>query len=94
MAGIKGKGGQKGRSGRKSKAEEAGVQELFDRSWPMPNRVKVIQQLHKSAMKGNDRAAALLLAYVYGKPTEKHEHSGESGDAIQIVVKHVQANRN
>jgi hypothetical protein len=88
-AAVKGVGGKKGRSGRKSKAEEQGLAALLDRVWTQADREKVIRVLHKNAMKGNEKAAGLLLSYAYGKPTEKHEHGGEGGGPIEVVVKYV-----
>lgn len=75
-------GGARVGAGRKSKAEEFGLAKLLDDCWVVSDRKKVIQVLNKAALKGNDRAAALLLAYAYGKPTERHEHSNPDGSAI------------
>lgn len=82
MAGVIGKGGRKGRSGRKSKAEEMGLAALLDRVWTKEDREQVIRALHRKARTGNDKAAALLLSYAYGKPTEKHEHSNPDGSSL------------
>ena len=93
-AAVKGIGGQKGRSGRKSKSEELGVKlEVFDKGFTQEDRIEVIQNLVRIAKDGEDKAAvsasSLLFGYVFGKPTEKHEHGGEGGGPIEIVVKHV-----
>lgn len=81
-AAVKGVGGKKGRSGRKSKAEELGLAQLLDRCWKVPEREKVIRALHSKALEGNEKAAALLLAYAYGKPTERFEHSNPDGTPL------------
>lgn len=83
-------GGKKGRSGRKSKAEELGLSELLTKAFPQADREKVFANLAKIAQGDNSTAAvsasSLLLAYAYGKPTEKHEVSGKSGGPITVKV--------
>lgn len=68
------KGGPKGISGRKTKAEELGLPRLLEECWTLPQRHEVIAKLHEYAISGGKTAvsaASLLLAYAYGKPTEK-----------------------
>lgn len=94
MAGIPGSGGKKGRSGRKSKAVEMGLVPLLDAAFPQSDREEVLRNLANIAKSCSDpkaavSAASLLLGYTYGKPTEKHEHGGKDGGAIQIIVNHV-----
>lgn len=49
---------------------------------------KLAEDCKSSDFHQRHESRKLLLAYVYGKPTEKHEHLG--GDTpIEIVVKHV-----
>jgi hypothetical protein len=94
MAGIKGKGGQKGRSGRKSKAEEMGLAPLLDAAFPLEARKAVFRNLARIAKGQDDKAAvsaaSLLMAYTFGKPTEKHEHSGEDGGPIILRVEYAE----
>ena len=83
--------GVKGKSGRKSKAEELGIQALLDDAFTPTDRRKVVENLARIAKSHLDAkaavsAATLLLGYAYGKPKEKHEHST---DSFEIVVKHV-----
>jgi hypothetical protein len=84
--------GVKGKSGRKSKAEELGLSALLESSFGLKKRQAVIEHLANIAT-GDDpkaavSAASLLLGYAFGKPTEKHEHSG--GDSpVEIVISHV-----
>lgn len=91
-AAVKGVGGKKGRSGRKSKAEEMGLAALLEKCVTAADREACITKLAEDC-KAEDfhqrhESRKLLLAYVYGKPAEKHEHLG--GDTpIEIIVKHV-----
>lgn len=92
--GVKGnKGGAKGRSGRKSKAEELGVQDWFDKHLSSADRVAIVKNLIFIAT-GDDAkaavsAASMLFGYSFGKPKERVEHSGENGGPVEIVVNHV-----
>lgn len=85
------KGGRRPGAGRKSKAEEAGLTQLLDEAWLPRERKAVIKQLNTQAKKGNVKAAALLLAYAYGKPKVQIEHTGEDGEAIQISIVEIAA---
>lgn len=92
--GIKGnRGGQKGRSGRKSKAEELGLVATLEKCFTLEDREECIKKLVEDC-KSEDfshrhESRKLLLAYTFGRPAEKHEHGGVGGGAIEIVVKHV-----
>lgn len=63
-------GGARPGAGRKSKAEEFGLREILDSAWKLTDRHKVIQKLTELSLGGDTKAAALLLAYAYGKPHE------------------------
>lgn len=93
MPGVKGKGGQKGRSGRKSKAEELGLVATLEKCFTVEDREACIQKLVEDCRADDfhqrHESRKLLLSYTYGRPTEKHEHGGIDGGAIEIVVKHV-----
>lgn len=83
-------GGRRPGAGRKSKAEELGLVALLEESFSIDDRRAVIQNLTTIA-KGSDLKAAvsassLLLAYAYGKPTEKHEHSNPDGSSLLAPV--------
>lgn len=86
MPGVKGNsGGKKGRSGRKSKAEEMGLKALLDKCFTQADRETLIKNLVKEARRAplmNMEAAKLLLAYTFGKPVEKHELTGSEGEAL------------
>lgn len=79
-------GGRRPNAGRKSRAQEMGLSALLDRVWSIENRKAVIKTLHQKAMDGNEKAAALLLSYAYGKPTERVEHSNPDGTALLSPV--------
>ena len=79
-------GGRRPNAGRKSKAQEMGLSALLDRVWTIENRKSVIKTLHQKALEGNEKAAALLLSYAYGKPTERVEHSNPDGTALLSPV--------
>ena len=59
---------------------------MLDAAWTQADREAVIVSLCKQAKKGNVQAAALLLAYAYGKPTEKHEHAGADGGPLVLKI--------
>lgn len=91
--GIKGnRGGQKGKSGRKSKAEELGLAATLDKCFTKEDREDCIQKLVEDC-KASDfhqrhESRKLLLSYTFGKPKERHEVEG--GDVpIEIIVRHV-----
>lgn len=85
--------GVKGKSGRKSKAEEMGLVALLNKCWTKKDREACILKLAQSASdpSSGDRmdAVKLLMSYTYGKPKESVEHSGKDGEAFEIIVKHV-----
>jgi hypothetical protein len=85
MPGVKGKGGIKGRSGRKSKAEEMGLASLLEKCWTLEDRQACIIGLANRAAAGDIESIKLLMAYTYGKPTEKHELSGKDGGPISTT---------
>lgn len=94
MPGQKGNpGGKKGRSGRKSKAEEMGLVATLENCFTIEDREQCIRKLAEDC-KSSDfherhESRKLLLAYTYGKPKESHEHSGVDGASIEVVVTHV-----
>lgn len=80
-------GGKPGRSGRKSKAEELGLSSLLEEVFGLERRKAVIEKLATIAIDCPDpkaavSAAALLLGYTFGKPTEKHEHANPDGSPL------------
>lgn len=85
MAGVKGKGGKKGASGRKSKAEEMGLKALLDKCWTEADREACVKALAKSARNPLSSdfmdASKLLMGYAFGKPTE-HKDITSNGESI------------
>lgn len=79
-------GGKRGRSGRKSKAEELGLAQLLDKCWTQAHREECITRLSAMARTGNLDAMKLLLAYAYGKPVERRELTGADGAPVKFIV--------
>ncbi len=87
--GVKGNsGGKKGRSGRKPKALEMGLQALLDECFTPADRRDLFIKLAEMARNANIEAIKLLLAYTYGKPVDQRE-SNVSGK-LEIVIKREQ----
>lgn len=88
--GRKNNGGARPNSGRKSKAEELGLATLIDSRLSEEKWGKVIDNLYNFAVSSNAKAAvgatSLLLAYKFGKPTERHEHSNPDGSPLLAPV--------
>jgi hypothetical protein len=57
--------------------------------WPKKQRMEMVRKWAERAERGDLEAGKLLMAYTYGKPTERHEHSGSEGEPLEIIVKHV-----
>jgi len=85
-AAVKGVGGKKGRSGRKSKAEELGLVALLNKCWSRSSREACIKKLAEDAESTEfpvrHESRKLLMAYCFGKPTEKHEHANPDGSPL------------
>lgn len=83
MDGRKNNGGARPGSGRKTKAEILGLAELIDASWPETKQKAVIKKLAKDCEDDDfhtrQESRKLLLAYKFGRPTERHEHTGKDG---------------
>lgn len=70
MPGVKGKSGSGGArpgAGRKSRAEELGLNDLMD---SIGSTDKILQSLYKLAIKDNIEAQKIWLGYRFGKPKE------------------------
>lgn len=84
--GRKHNGGARPGAGRKTKAEILGLAELIDEAWPRAKQQAVIKKLAQDCTDDDfhtrHEARKLLLAYKFGKPTEKHEHTGAEGGPI------------
>lgn len=53
-----------------------GLARLLDKCFTPAQRAEVFTALAEMAMARDLRAIELLLAYTYGKPVQKQEHSG------------------
>lgn len=85
-AGVKGnRGGAKGRSGRKSKAEELGLVALLNECWTVASRKTAIKKLATLAGNGNLEAIKILMAYTFGKPKETVTVDGELQHSVIYV---------
>jgi len=83
MAGRKGTtGGRRKGAGRKTKAEELGLPRLLAACITDAERKALFRVLKKKALAGEDRALELVLAYLYGKPIQPVQQSGE----LQLLV--------
>lgn len=84
-------GGARPGAGRKTKAEILGLAELIDEAWPPADQKKVIRKLSRDALSSTPAichpARTLLLAYKFGKPTERHEVTGAGGDALEMALR-------
>lgn len=85
-------GGVRLNSGRKSKAEELGLAATLEKCFTKEDRERCIERLATDCQSEDfhtrHESRKLLLAYTFGKPTEKHEHSGPDGDGLKIVVEY------
>lgn len=83
-------GGARPGAGRKTKAEILGLADLIDSTWPETRQKAVIKKLAKDCEDDDfhtrHEARKLLLAYKFGKPTEKHEHSGKDGGPMEFAT--------
>ncbi len=83
---MKPKGGKREGAGRKSKAYETNFKADLDAAFTREARQKCLKQLVSDSTSRDfherHESRKLLLAYVYGKPTEKHEHSNPDGSPL------------
>lgn len=75
----------KGRSGRKSKAEEMGLAALLDKCWTVEQREACIRSLAANASAGDMDSIKLLMAYTFGKPRESVDLTSD-GEVILKVI--------
>jgi len=79
MAFVKGQSGNPG--GKPSEARQE-LTALLDKRFTPAKRAKVIDKLVEDAIAGQHDARVLLLAYAYGKPTERKELTGADGGPL------------
>lgn len=78
------RGGIRPGQGRKTKAEELGLPRLIEEVIGEDGKKEIIEKLYKEAKSGSFPHTQLLMAYMYGKPVEKHEVAQDS----QILIKY------
>jgi hypothetical protein len=81
-----GRGGARPGAGRKPCAVKAARERILDETLPEAALRRIIQALVDAAVAGDVKAAALLLAYRWGKPTEKVEVAGSGGGPLSVFV--------
>lgn len=81
---MAGTGGRRPGAGRKPKEYEADLAEILKRSFLPEDREAVFKRLIADSKSGDHRATQILLAYAYGKPTERVEISGRDGGPVPI----------
>lgn len=78
------------KAGRKSKAEEMGLKALLDKCWSRQSREACVKKLaedcESSDFQTRNESRKLLMAYTFGKPTEKHEIGGRDGGPVIVKV--------
>ncbi len=68
-------------SGRPRKAEQDEINSLLDKALPL---AKVVPLLAECVKRKQPWAITLWLAYRWGKPIERVEHTGKDGEPIEI----------
>lgn len=90
MATKNGHGGARPGSGRKTKAEILGLHELLTDAVPPAKQKEICRKLAQDALSPTPAvrhpARVLLLSYLYGKPTERHELTGADGSDIKQII--------
>lgn len=76
------KGGRREGAGRKTKAEELGLPKLIEEVIGDAGKKALIEKVHTQAIAGNFPQQQLMLAYIYGKPVEKHDIDQETKVSI------------
>lgn len=85
------RGGRRPGAGRKPNAialpQKDELRQLVDTHWPLEERGNTIRRLVSlaNAKIPNLKAAEILLAYAYGKPTERHEITGADGGPVEFA---------
>lgn len=78
-----------GKPGRRSRAEELGLPRLLEKVVTDSKKLAVMRRLLKIAEEGSDKdslkAIELLLAYVYGKPTQTVDVSARVVTEYEVV---------
>ena len=85
MAGVKEKsGGPRLGAGRPPKPKKDELHKLIDSVWKPEDQKNFFAQLARRANLGNMEAGKLLMAYRFGKPTERREQA-DKGPVEHVV---------
>ena len=76
-------GGKRPGAGRKSKAEEMGLPSLIEDCIGEEGKRALIEKINAQAMAGSYKHQELLMAYIYGKPTDHIDHT-TAGEAMTV----------
>src|SRR4051812_43550530 len=68
------------------KAAMRRLEAIVDKAVPDRDRVAIFKRLARDAKAGDVKSAALVLAYIYGKPVERQEISGPGGAPITLSL--------
>src|SRR5512139_2998385 len=79
--------GNGGGPGRKPKKIEGDFLDAIRRVSKPEDVDEVWLVLQKKAKSGNLEAIKLYLAYIYGTPVQKNEHTGKDGGVIRVTLK-------
>lgn len=79
-------GGARANAGRPPKSSEEELQDLLKKGWSRKQRLEAIKKVANRASLGDLEATKLLMAYTYGKPKERHEHSGPDRGPIPVSI--------
>jgi hypothetical protein len=84
------RGGKRVGAGRKSRVIEQNLNALLQACVPGSKRESIIRKLAEDAehpsFRIRNEARKVLLAYMYGKPVDRLEVSGEGGGPIPITI--------
>lgn len=76
--------GVAGRSGRKSRAQEAGLDALIDSAVSQKDWKEIFLKASSMAKRGDIPSARFLAEYRFGKPNQKIEMTGGGGGPLVI----------
>ncbi|MNC96210.1 hypothetical protein D3C83_135190 [compost metagenome] len=65
---------------------EIELSKLLETKWPIDEREKAIATFASRAAQGDLAAFQLLLAYSYGRPTERHQHRHEGDLTFEVDI--------
>lgn len=81
-------GGARRGAGRKPSDARAELPTLLEEAVSRADRVAILRAQVDLAVGGDSKAAAMVLAYLYGKPVDRVENSGDGGGPLKIVVEY------